>query len=62
MHASAICVGLRICNAAVLGDRLCRLCKDEIENEMHFMLQCPVYETLRQMYLPRKYCIFLNVN
>ena len=36
-------------------DRLCRLCKDEVENEIHFMLQCPVYETLRQKYLPRKY-------
>ena len=26
------------------------------------MLQCPVYETLRQKYLPQKYYIFLNVN
>ena len=30
-------------------------CKDEVENEIHFMLQCPVYETLRLKYLPRKY-------
>ena len=43
-------------------DRLCRLCKDEVENEIHFMLQCPVYETLRQKYLPRKYYIFPSVN
>ena len=43
-------------------DILCRLCKDEVENEIHFMLQCPVYETLRQKYLPRKYYIFPNVN
>ena len=43
-------------------DRLCRLCKDEVENEIHFMLQCPVYETLRQNYLLRKYYIFPNVN
>ena len=43
-------------------DRLCRLCTDEAENEIHFMLQCPVYETLRQKYLPRKYYIFPNVN
>ena len=34
-------------------DRLCRLCKDEVENEIHFMLQRPVYETLRQKYLPK---------
>ena len=27
-------------------DRLCRLCKDEVENEIHFMLQCPVYESI----------------
>ena len=26
------------------------------------MLQCPVYETLRQKYLSRKYYIFPNVN
>ena len=25
--------------------------KDENENEIHFMLQCPVYESLRQRYL-----------
>ena len=43
-------------------DRLCRLCKDEVENEIHFMLQCPVYEILRQKYLPRKYYIFPNEN
>ena len=42
-------------------DRLCRLRKDEVENEIHFMRQCPVYETLRQKYLPRKYYIFPNV-
>ena len=35
------------------NDRLCRLCKDEVENEINFMLQCLVYETLRQKYLPR---------
>ena len=43
-------------------DRLCRLCKDEVENEINFMLQCPIYETLSQTYLPRKYYIFPNVN
>ena len=43
-------------------DRLCRLCKDEVENEVHFMLQCPVYETLKQKYLPQKYYVFPNVN
>ena len=43
-------------------DRLCRLCKDEVENEIQFMLECPAYETLRQKCLPRKYYIFPNVN
>ena len=43
-------------------DRLCRLCKFEVEKEIHFMLQRPVYEALRQKYLPRKYYIFPNVN
>ena len=47
-------------------DRLCGLHKDEVENEIHFMLQCTVYETVyetsMQKYLPRKYYIFPNVN
>ena len=35
---------------------------DEVENETHFMPQCPVYETLRQKYLLRTLYIFSNVN
>ena len=27
--------------------RICKLCKLDIENEMHFLLECPVLETSR---------------
>ena len=37
------------------NDRICKMCGDGIEDELHFMFQCPVYETLRQKYIPRKY-------
>ena len=43
-------------------DRFRRLCKNEFENEIYFMLQCPVYKTLWQKYLPRKYYIFPIIN
>ena len=28
-------IGLKV------GDRICQLCKDGIEDEVHFLLQCP---------------------
>lgn len=28
--------------------RFCKFCKTEIENEHHFILKCPKYNTLRQ--------------
>ena len=31
----------------------CPFCKKEIETEVHFILQCPMYAQLRVMYLPR---------
>ena len=35
--------------------RFCKLCKNEIETEYHFLLKCPFYSDIRKKYLPRKY-------
>ena len=33
-----------------LPERICNLCQlNEIENEIHFLIKCPKYETLRQV-------------
>ena len=29
-------------------ERICRLCKSEVEDEVHFLLKCPVLEIKRQ--------------
>ena len=33
------------------SDRFCFSCKDDIEDEFHFILKCPLYETLRKTYI-----------
>ena len=39
-------------------DRVCKMCSlNEVEDEMHFILVCPVYADLRLLYIPRKYVI-----
>ena len=43
-------------------ERICRLCNDGVEDELHFLLHCPVYETLRQKYIPSKYYVIPNIN
>jgi hypothetical protein len=35
--------------------RLCPFCKNDIENEFHFLLICTTYLDLRKMYIPIKY-------
>ena len=38
------------------NDRKCTLCNiDEIENEYRFILQCPIYETIRKQYIKKYY-------
>ena len=32
------------------SNMLCFSCKDDIEDEFHFILNCPLYETLRNTY------------
>ena len=37
-------------------DRKCTLCNmNEIEDEYHFILQCPIYETIRKQYIKKYY-------
>ena len=35
--------------------RLCKLCTLEVEDEYHFLLKCPMYNELRNIYIPAKY-------
>jgi len=43
-------------------DRLCTKCSmNAIESEYHFVLVCPYYRQLRQIYLPRYYCHWPNL-
>jgi hypothetical protein len=39
------------------SERFCKFCKNVMEDEKHFILNCPQYETLRG-----KYKIFLDVD
>jgi hypothetical protein len=32
---------------SVLNERICKLCKLEIEDEIHFLLQCPILNSFR---------------
>ena len=34
----------------------CPFCKTLEENELHFVLYCPMYNTLRERYIPQKFC------
>ena len=47
---------------AVAGDYICPLCNVHQENEVHFVLHCPVLDDLRQQLIPAKYhrqpCLF----
>ena len=43
--------------------RLCKLCaRNEVENELHFMFNCPVYDDLRVIYVPLKYRTNINLH
>ena len=36
----------------------CPMCKEAMENEIHFVLCCPVLDDIRRQYIPRKYYNF----
>ena len=35
----------------LLGDRSCPFCPDQIEDEFHFLIKCPIYHELRNKML-----------
>ena len=41
-----------------LEERLCWFCKNTVEDEMHFLLECPLYSENRQVLL--RECVTLN--
>ena len=34
----------------------CPMCKNALENDVHFVLQCPAFDDLRLNLIPSKYC------
>ena len=43
-------------NKIARNDRKCTMCNiNDIEDEFHFVLKCPVYADLRRQYIPRYY-------
>ena len=32
-------------------NRVCNLCEDDIEDEFHFILKCPIYQNFRSKYI-----------
>ena len=42
--------------------RFCIYCKNVVENEYHFMLVCPLYHTLREYYLLKKFYESPNIH
>ena len=42
--------------------RLCKLCKADIEDEYHFLLKCPLFNDLRSTYLAPKYTTNPNMH
>ena len=36
-------------------NRVCKFCKDDIEDEFHFILKCPTYQNFRSKYIKSYY-------
>jgi hypothetical protein len=46
---------LRFTNNITEADLTCLFCRYETETEVHFILTCPRYEEIRELYIPKKY-------
>ena len=58
-HALRIETGRYNCpHKLALEERLCWFCKNTVEDEMHFLLECPLYSENRQVLL--RECVTLN--
>ena len=56
-HSLAIETGRYSKPKILASERYCKLCKDKVEDEVHFLLYCPLYKDLRE-----KFDIFNNLN
>ena len=39
-------------------ERICQVCNSDIETEMHFLLECPYYDHLRQEFIPLRFHMY----
>ena len=46
----------------VKESRFCQNCKNIIENELHFLLVCPLYKVIRKQFIDVKYYINTCLN
>jgi uncharacterized protein YacL (UPF0231 family) len=53
---------LRFAVNATYEDLVCPMCKGDVESEVHFLLVCPAYDSIRMQFIPKKYynnpCLF----
>jgi hypothetical protein len=49
-HSLAIETG-RYCTPTIpANERLCKACKDKVEDEHHFLIECPIYNSVRDIF------------
>ena len=49
----------------ILCDRICPICKSSVEDEIHFLCQCPCYEDIRYaLYMKacKEHTDFMNID
>ena len=46
---------LRFATSTTQADLACPFCRNDTETEMHFILICPRYKEIRELYIPKKY-------
>ena len=42
-------------NNVLLNNRICKLCKRDVEDEFHFVLVCPHFEVIRKRFIKKYY-------
>ena len=47
---------LRFATNTTQAHLACPFCRNDTETEMHFILICPKYNEIRELYIPKKYC------
>ena len=44
------------------NERKCAVCQTSIEDEYHFLMVCPLYNDIRQTYIPNDYINIVNIH